>query len=97
MKCNRCKGERIIWGKDMFGRAIKMVLLFVKKRRSGEMDILEVFWTNVDWHLKSKNVVLRKTHENARKKRAGIQLRTVEDIAKSLKIDDYSILFEQID
>ena len=22
MKCNRCKGERIIWGKDMFGRAV---------------------------------------------------------------------------
>lgn len=61
------------------------------------MDILEVFWTNVDWHLKSKNVVLTKTHENARKKRAGIQLRTVSEIAKSLKIDDYSILFEKID
>ena len=61
------------------------------------MDILEVFWTNVDWHLKSKNVVLRKTHENARKKRAGIQLRTVSEIAKSLKIDDYSILFEKVE
>ncbi len=64
MTCNRCKGERIIWGKDMFDRAVaincpvcnKMVLLFVKKRRSGEMDILEVFWTNVDWHLTAKNV-----------------------------------------
>lgn len=22
MKCNRCRGERIIWGKDMFGRAV---------------------------------------------------------------------------
>jgi len=61
------------------------------------MDILEVFWTNVDWHLKTKEVILRKTHEEARKKRAGIQLRTVEDIAKSLKIDDYSILFEQVE
>ncbi|MCO5495874.1 hypothetical protein [Enterococcus innesii] len=61
------------------------------------MDILEVFWTNVDWHLENKNLTLRETHENARKKRAGIQLRTVSEIAKSLKIDDYSILFEKID
>ncbi|MEQ6997493.1 hypothetical protein ABQE21_05405 [Enterococcus casseliflavus] len=61
------------------------------------MDILEVFWTNVDWHLKTKKVTLRKTHEIARQKRAGIQLRTVEDIAKSLKIDDYSILFEKVE
>lgn len=60
------------------------------------MDILEVFWTNVEWHLKAKKVTLRKTHENARKKRAGIQLRTVEDIAKFLDIDDYSILFEKV-
>lgn len=67
------------------------------KRRSGKMDILEVFWTNVDWHLKTKNLSLRETHENARKKRAGIQLRTVEEIAKSLKIDDYSILFEKVE
>lgn len=67
------------------------------KQRSGEMDILEVFWTNVDWHLKTKEVILRKTHEEARKKRAGIQLRTVEDIARSLKIDDYSILFEKVE
>lgn len=61
------------------------------------MDFLEVFWTNVDWHLKAKEVILRKTHEEARKKRAGIQLRTVEDIARSLKIDDYSILFEKVE
>lgn len=61
------------------------------------MDILDVFWTNVDWHLTAKNVALRKTHENARKKRAGIQLRTVAEIAKSLNIDDYSILFEKVD
>lgn len=61
------------------------------------MDILEVFWTNVDWHLKVKKVALRKTHEEARKKRAGIQLRTVSEIAKSLDIDDYSILFEKVE
>lgn len=61
------------------------------------MDILEVFWTNVDWHLKNKNLSLREAHENARKKRAGIQLRTVAEIAKSLKIDNYSILFEKVD
>jgi len=47
--------------------------------------------------LKTKNLSLRETHENARKKRAGIQLRTVEEIAKSLKIDDYSILFEKVE
>ena len=46
------------------------------------MDILEVFWTNVDWHLKNKNLALRETHENARKKRAGIhgQLQRLQNL-----------------
>ncbi|WP_368265127.1 hypothetical protein [Enterococcus innesii] len=59
------------------------------------MDIIDVFWENVDWHVKIKKMALRKTHETARKKRAGIQLRTVEEIADALDIEDYSILFEQ--
>lgn len=61
------------------------------------MDIIEIFWTNVEWHMKNKNLSLRQSHENALKKRAEIQLRTVEEIAKCLKIDDYSVLFEQVD
>lgn len=59
------------------------------------MDIIDVFWENVDWHVKIKKMALRKTHETARKKRVGIQLRTVEEIADALDIEDYSILFEQ--
>lgn len=35
------------------------------------MDILEVFWTNVDWHLKTKEVTLRKlTKKRERKEQA---------------------------
>ena len=59
------------------------------------MSVIEVFWENVHWHAKTKKMALRKTHETARKKRAGIQLRTIEEIADALDIEDYSILFEQ--
>jgi len=61
------------------------------------MDILEVFWTNVDRQRKNRSVFLRQSHENARKKRAGIKLRTVEEIAKCLEIDDYSVLFKKVE
>uniref|UniRef100_UPI0035C728AF hypothetical protein n=1 Tax=Serratia quinivorans TaxID=137545 RepID=UPI0035C728AF len=57
-------------------------------------NIIEVFWDNVDWHVKDKNIELRQSYETARKKRAGINLRTVGDIARNLDIDDYAILFE---
>lgn len=32
------------------------------------MDILEVFWTNVDWHLTAKNVALRKLTKTQERK-----------------------------
>ncbi len=61
------------------------------------MDIIEIFWTNVDRQRKNRSVFLRQSHENVRKKRAGINLRTVEEIAKCLEIDDYSVLFKKVD
>lgn len=61
------------------------------------MGITEVFWANVDWHLKNKNLVLSKTQMIAKNKRTSVTLRTVGEIAKKLDIDDYSILFEQLD
>lgn len=61
------------------------------------MDIIEIFWTNVEWHMKVKGLELRLTQETARRKRASVSLRTVEEIAKRLGIDDYSILFEKVD
>lgn len=57
-------------------------------------SIVEVFWDNVDWHVKNKNIELRQSYETARKKRAGITLRVAGDIARNLDIDDYAILFE---
>ncbi len=57
-------------------------------------NVVEVFWDNVDWHVKNKNIELRQSYETARKKRAGVNLRTVGDIARNLDIDDYAILFE---
>ncbi|MGH1841570.1 hypothetical protein ABE867_12565 [Enterococcus gallinarum] len=61
------------------------------------MDITEVFWTNVDWHLKNKNLVLSKTQMTAKSKRTNVTLKTVGEIAKKLDIDDYAILFEQVE
>ncbi|MEQ7093814.1 hypothetical protein ABQE17_13665 [Enterococcus gallinarum] len=61
------------------------------------MDITEVFWANVDWHMKNKNLVLSKTQMIAKSKRTSVTLRTVGEIAKKLSIDDYAILFEQLD
>lgn len=60
------------------------------------MDIIEIFWDNVEWHMNNKKMNLRKSHDVARRKRAGINLRTVGEIAKCLGIDDYSILFEEV-
>ncbi|WP_213334246.1 hypothetical protein [Enterococcus casseliflavus] len=61
------------------------------------MEILEVFWTNVDWHLKLKNLELTKTQMIAKKNRANITLKTAGEIAKKLDIDDYAILFEEVE
>ncbi|MCD5202355.1 hypothetical protein IV468_11200 [Enterococcus casseliflavus] len=61
------------------------------------MDIIEIFWKNVAWHLANKNTVLTKTQMIAYRKKAGITLTTVQEIAEKLDIDDYAILFEQVD
>lgn len=48
------------------------------------MGITEVFWANVDWHMKNKNLVLSKTQMIAKSKRTSVTLRTVGEIAKKL-------------
>lgn len=76
------------------------MLLFAKKRRSGEMNILEVFWTNVQWHVENKGVklvaLMGGNAKSARDKTANVTLKKVQEIAGILDIDDYAILFEDI-
>ncbi|MXS25270.1 hypothetical protein [Enterococcus gallinarum] len=61
------------------------------------MNIVDVFWKNVAWHLGNKNILLTKTQMIAYRKKAGVTLTTVQEIAEKLDIDDYAILFEQLD
>lgn len=65
------------------------------------MDINEVFWTNVLWHEENKGLALTEiigtTVEKARDKKVNITLRKIQKIADALDIDDYAILFEQLD
>ena len=61
------------------------------------MNIIDIFWKNVAWHLENKNAVLTKTQMIAYRKKAGVTLTTVQEIAEKLDIDDYAILFEQVD
>lgn len=59
-------------------------------------DIVKIFWENVDWHVKNKNIQLSTTKESARKKHTNVTLKTAAEIAKALDIDDYAILFEEV-
>lgn len=61
------------------------------------MNIVDVFWKKVAWHLGNKNVLLTKSQMIAYRKKAGVTLTTVQEIAEKLDIDDYAILFEQVD
>lgn len=65
-------------------------------------EIIEIFWENVDWHRKNKNLYW--THlsfgQRTTKYRNGtrdVKLSTVQRIAEILDIDDYTILFERVD
>lgn len=61
------------------------------------MNIVDIFWKNVAWHLGNENVLLTKSQMIAYRKKAGVTLATVQEIAEKLDIDDYAILFEQVD
>lgn len=65
------------------------------------MDILEVFWTNVHWHLENKGISFTELMGgnviSAKNKTANVTLKKVQEIAGILDIDDYAILFEQVD
>lgn len=61
------------------------------------MNIVDIFWKNVAWHLGNKNVLLTKSQMIEYRKKAGVNLNTVQVIAEKLDIDDYAILFEQVD
>lgn len=105
MSCRTCNDERIIWDKDFYGRASAVNcsacntngMFYKNKRRSGEMDILTIFWENVDWHLENKMLYLSDVHKIAKENRASISLDAVAEIAAELEIDDYAILFEELE
>ncbi|MUN91303.1 hypothetical protein [Enterococcus gallinarum] len=61
------------------------------------MDILTIFWENVDWHLEHKMLNLSDVHKIAQEKRISISLEAVAEIAAELEIDDYAILFEELE
>lgn len=64
------------------------------------MDIKEIFWTNVFWHIDNKGLdplmVIGINHRMARKFELNATLDTVAKIACMLHIDDYAILFEEV-
>jgi len=63
--------------------------------------IKEVFWTNVLWHAKNKNIPISELMSGktaaAKNKTANIMLERIENIASMLEIDDYAILFEEVE
>lgn len=61
------------------------------------MDIVHLFWENVEWHLDNKELWLSEHYQTARQERASITLAEVGEIAAALAIDDYAILFEEIE
>ena len=63
------------------------------------MDIKEIFWSNVFWHIEQKGLsprdVIGRTHREAKKGLVNVSLNEVAKIACKLAIDDYTILFEE--
>ena len=64
------------------------------------MDIKEIFWDNVFWHIENKGLkavdVLGKNHNIANQRKLNVTLDSISKIACKLNIDDYAILFEQV-
>ena len=64
------------------------------------MDIKEIFWSNVFWHIEQKGLsprdVIGGYHRVAAKKGdLNVTLNEVAKIACKLDVDDYTILFEE--
>ncbi|MDB1687487.1 hypothetical protein [Enterococcus casseliflavus] len=68
---------------------------------NAKKGVIEVFWTNVQWHMEKKNIKMSDLVNGkttaAKNKTANIMLRRVQEIADILEIDDYAILFEEIE
>lgn len=64
-------------------------------------DIRQVFWTNVNWHRQNKNLtwlqVVGGNVPSARNKTRNVTLGKIQEIAEILGIDDYAILFEEVE
>ena len=65
-----------------------------------KMDIKEIFWSNVFWHIEQKGLsprdVIGRTHREAKKGCLNVSLNEVARIACKLDVDDYTILFEEV-
>lgn len=65
------------------------------------MSVIEVFWENVHWHAKNKKIkmsdLMNGNTKAANKGKANVTLKKVQEIADALDIDDYAILFEQME
>lgn len=65
------------------------------------MGVIDVFWENVEWHERNKGLTITDvTHLSVKalkEKKANITLKKVQEIADALDIDDYAILFEQME
>ena len=68
-----------------------------------EKDIMKIFWTNVDWHRRNKNIPWSAFYSGAdgvnkmKNHELNATLKKVQEIADKLDIDDYAILFEKDD
>ena len=86
----------------MFKRLRERYALSASERRVELMDILDVFWSNVFWHIENKGLneqkVIGKTYCVLAKNRTyNPSLKRAQQIAKKLDIDDYAILFERVE
>ena len=65
-----------------------------------EVDIKEIFWENVFWHIENKGLcakdVIGSNQVLAKERKLNPTLDTVAKIACKLNIDDYTILFEEV-
>ena len=63
------------------------------------MDIKEIFWSNVFWHIEQKGLrprdVIGQYHREAKKGLLNVSLDKVSQIGCKLNVDDYAILFEE--
>lgn len=66
-----------------------------------ESNIFLIFWDNVAWHAEKKHIsfdsLMNGNSKGAKTKSRNVTLKKIEDIANKLEIDDYSILFEEVE